>query len=272
VALTSCRERAANWGAAAFFIACIVFVQLAGQPIFGAGLCAIAALVWIALPKRLKPFGSMVLAAAAGFYASEWLSGWIKAAVKLFSASEELAAALSRLSLAGYVLPLALTVRLYELKPKLLAAGRLPGRNGAFQGDSGGMKQVWLSFWIALVANAAVFGFLADWRELAGRPLFWYACGLLFALLNSSLETVIWRGLALSRCIGAFGRFGGIAVSGIAFGLYHYSFTGSWPLCLFFGAGGVYFGWLAWRCGGLLAPWLLHFALNVLFVIGGMIF
>jgi membrane protease YdiL (CAAX protease family) len=270
--LKSYRERAADWSAAVFFIACIVLTQLAVQPIVGAGLCAVAALVWIALPKRLKPFGSMVLAAAAGFYASEWLSGWIKETVKLFSASEEPAAALSRLSLAGYVLPLALTVRLYELKPTLLAAGRFPGRNGALPGDPSRMKHVWRSFWIALAANAAVFGFLADWEELAGRPLFWYACGLLFALLNSSLETVIWRGYVLSRCIGAFGAAGGIAVSGIAFGLYHYSFTGNWPLCLFFGAGGVYFGWLAWRCGGLLAPWLLHFALNVLFVIGGMIF
>lgn len=265
------REQALDWSMAALLILHMLFMQLVSAPVLAIGLSAVAAIWVAAVPVGQKPMASAILAIVIGFYTAEWISGAIKDYTKTFSSSAELAASLSRFGLVGYLVPLALTACWFPLRTKLLAVGNLSKRIRMPSLLGNVSDPIWRVLLIAMLANIAVFYWLIDWRELTVQPAVWFWSGLLFAWINASLETVLWRGFVLSRCIDAFGVMKGIIICGAAFGLYHYSFIQDWRLCVLFGFGGIALGWLAWKSGGLLAPWLLHFALNVLFVLSGMI-
>ena len=269
MALRMSKEQALDWGMAALFIISIVLMQLIAELSLAFGLWGFLALSLVAVPSRYKPAAAMILAIVTGYYAAGSISEAMKEYSRTVSPSAELAVALSRIGLVGYLVPLALTVRLYPLRTNLLAVGTLPRLPIASRDVP---QPIWRALSIALLANIALFCLLIDWRYLFVQPAVWFWSGLLFASINSSLETVLWRGFALSRCIDAFGAIRGILICGAAFGLYHYSFIQDWRICILFGFGGIFFGWLAWKSGGLFAPWLLHFVMNILFVMSGMIF
>ena len=96
--------------------------------------------------------------------------------------------------------------------------------------------------------------------------------GLAFAIVNSVLEELLWRGFILSRTIQLCGEKFGLILMSIAFGLYHYPLGFSLPICLFFSLGGIYFGGIAIHSKGLLLGTIMHISMNVLFVALGIIF
>ena len=96
--------------------------------------------------------------------------------------------------------------------------------------------------------------------------------GLAFALVNSVLEELLWRGFILSRTIELCGEKLGLVVMSLAFGLYHYPLGFSLPICLVFSLGGIYFGGIAIGSKGLLLGTIMHMSMNVLFVTLGIIF
>lgn len=87
--------------------------------------------------------------------------------------------------------------------------------------------------------------------------------GLVVALLTLSLapgvfEELAFRGILQERMEAFFGRWQGILLTGVAFGLAH-GMTGALPLQMGIG---IYLCWLRSRCGSLLPGMALHMAYN----------
>jgi len=95
--------------------------------------------------------------------------------------------------------------------------------------------------------------------------------GLFFAVINSILEEVLWRGFILGRVIDYIGEKQGLILSSIAFGFYHLSYGFSIWVCLAFAVGGFYMGGIAIKSRGLLAPIIMHFFVNMAFLSFGII-
>lgn len=254
---------------ALLLVGCVALLQLTSGPAAGLLLCAAAGACWLLAPPRSKPFAATVAALACGYCASGLLSAAVARAALDSAAPAALASALSRLGLVGYVLPLAWCAWRYPPRPNLVAAGALSERVPRPFARGKAEDPVWAVLLIAAAANAAGFAWAIDGAALAAAPPVWFAAALLFAAINALLETIVWRGFVLSRCVESFGAAYGTLVCGAAFGAYHYAFVPHWGLCAALGLGGVALGWLALRSKGLLAPLLLQFALNLLFVFSG---
>jgi len=95
--------------------------------------------------------------------------------------------------------------------------------------------------------------------------------GLLFAIVNALLEEIIWRGFVLSRAVSLVGEKQALIITALAFGLYHLSLGFPIWACLIFSIGGLYMGGAAIRSKGLLAPFVMHVFVNMIFVVFGMI-
>ncbi|WP_052759695.1 CPBP family intramembrane glutamic endopeptidase [Paenibacillus sp. DMB20] len=128
--------------------------------------------------------------------------------------------------------------------------------------------------WRFLIIFAAVavfsFSWMIDWNQPDIVQLLVYAFG--FSAVNAILEEILWRGYILSGFAGLFGEVKGIFIAGTGFGFYHLHLGFSWWVCLLFAV----FGWMmsavAVRSQGLLPVIAMHFMMNMLFVLSGMIF
>ena len=96
-------------------------------------------------------------------------------------------------------------------------------------------------------------------------------CGLLFATVNALLEEIVWRGLILSRAVSLVGEKQALLITALAFGLYHISLGFPLWACLIFSVGGIYMGGATIISKGLLAPFVMHVFVNMIFVAFGMI-
>ena len=177
---------------------------------------------------------------------------------------------LSRLSLILFVLPFALAAALTKEKPLYLATGSW-GKTIYFPWIfKGPIKDpIWRFMLIFLVVVCGIFSFFMDWGQPQFLVLIGYA--LSFALINAVLEELLWRGYILSHFVGRFGELKGLIIAGATFGLYHYHLGFSWPVCLLFSIFGIMMGGVAIRSKGLVPVMVMHFVMNVLFVLSGMI-
>ncbi|HEY2495369.1 MAG TPA: CPBP family intramembrane glutamic endopeptidase [Paenibacillus sp.] len=96
--------------------------------------------------------------------------------------------------------------------------------------------------------------------------------GLVFAFINAILEEFLWRGYVLSRFVDGLGEKQGLIIGSIVFGMYHYSLGFPWSICALFAVLGMLLGGIVIRSQGLLPVIILHFIMNVLFVLSGLIF
>ena len=102
-------------------------------------------------------------------------------------------------------------------------------------------------------------------------PLSLLGYGLLFALVNSILEEIIWRGLILQNTVNLIGEKQALLITALAFGIYHLSLGFPLWACLIFSIGGIYMGGAAIISKGLLAPFIMHIFVNLIFVVYGVI-
>ena len=176
---------------------------------------------------------------------------------------------LSRFALLGYLLPF--IVWLY-FEPQKIYPFRFGDTKARIQ-----MPFVWYGIRDNVVRVSIVFSSLC----LVFAAVFFYTnrisvnvlfVGFTFAVVNSVLEEILWRGLILSRTIQLCGEKYGLTMMSLTFGLYHYPLGFSLPICLFFSLGGIYFGGIAIRSKGLLLGMVMHISMNVLFVTLGIIF
>ena len=78
------------------------------------------------------------------------------------------------------------------------------------------------------------------------------------AITPAICEELLFRGYLQRQFERSFGIAGGIAATGILFGVYHFRLTQVIPLAVL----GIFLGWLVWRTGSLWAPILVHFLNN----------
>lgn len=201
-----------------------------------------------------------VLYRALGAEIRHWLEG-----------TEDLAIILSRLSLIAFILPLAVATWFSgNDRPQLLTGGHWK-RTIYFPWIVAGFREdpIWRFMLIFAAVSTAIFTFVIDWRREDLPMLAVYA--LLFAVINSVLEELLWRGYILSRVVKDYGVIHGLVIAGAAFGFYHLHLGFPWGICLLFSLFGMMMGAVAIRSGGLGPVTVLHFVMNLWFVMSGMI-
>ncbi|SMF87215.1 hypothetical protein SAMN05661091_3662 [Paenibacillus uliginis N3/975] len=184
---------------------------------------------------------------------------------------EEWAIILSRLSLIGFLIPFGWFHRFKGGKATYLAAGKwnnpiyFPFILKGFLSDP-----IWRFLLIFTGVTVLSFAWVIDWHRPDLGLLLIYACS--FALVNAVLEEILWRGYILSGFVGILGEVKGLIVAGVGFGFYHYHLGFSWLICLLFSVFGMMMSATTIRSQGLLPVIVMHFVMNILFVLSGMIF
>ncbi|UOY94292.1 CPBP family intramembrane metalloprotease [Ectobacillus sp. JY-23] len=111
--------------------------------------------------------------------------------------------------------------------------------------------------------------FILKNEDISHYKVWWLA--IAFALINASLEELIWRGILLTRFSTHFGASWGIAITSLGFGLQHYSLGFPWLICLLFSMGGFFYGWITVKAESIYPAVIWHIGLNMLMVLSGFI-
>lgn len=96
--------------------------------------------------------------------------------------------------------------------------------------------------------------------------------GIVFSLLNTLLEEILWRGLILPSVLTFSTKKQALILTALSFGLYHISLGFPLWACMLFAIGGFYMAGLALQEEGILASCIMHFVVNLLFVAANLIF
>lgn len=121
---------------------------------------------------------------------------------------------------------------------------------------------------LATVGYAWLNGGLVDGAEPSTAMRF-ALLAMALTLLQVGAEEVLFRGWLQPALIARIGAIGGIAAGAAVFACFHLSAGVSSPISLFnLLLGGLLFGLLAWRSGGLIAPFIAHYAWNVIEDVG----
>lgn len=254
------------------FLASVVLLQTSSWQGYYYVICGAALLLLLVVPNTFKPLASLSAAYAAGFILHEQMETAILAYSVASKFTSELTIAVSRFSLIGYFIPLVLAGLTFRHRYRLLAMGSLSTRIYVPFSDRRLSDPIWRIVLITIAGNAAIFAFIMDWQHLGSKWQAWVGPGIVFALVNALLETMLWRGFILSQLIETVGTRFGLLAASLAFGLYHLSLVHHWWLCIAIAGGGIGLGLLAICSRGLLASALLHFVMNILFVMSGNIF
>lgn len=94
---------------------------------------------------------------------------------------------------------------------------------------------------------------------------------LFFSLVNAFLEELLWRKYILEQMTNFYSGQTLLITSSLLFGIYHMSLGFSLIVCLAYAVGGFYMGGVALFSKGILSPFLMHFIVNILFVLLGII-
>ncbi|GIP33176.1 CPBP family intramembrane glutamic endopeptidase [Paenibacillus sp. J2TS4] len=250
------------------FLLMIVITQLEeGRP-YLVGLAALlaATLPWI--KRRFTPLHTAILGYMAGFLLYRAFNDWIGSMM----IGHERIILLNRLSLILIIAPIALLSFMYREKP-IPYLGRPDLRAKLFfPFIESGFHQVTVRTFliIAFLINAAVFAPFIFMRKESLDPSF-FVIAISFAVINSILEEVLWRGVLLRRFGEAIGVYPGLMVTSLGFGLQHHSLGFDWWICLLFAGGGIFYGAVVLRSGSLYPAIVWHGVLNLLMAYSGLI-
>lgn len=174
---------------------------------------------------------------------------------------------LSRLSLIGMLIWF---IIIRDKKTKYLAVGQWNNRiYFPFILKGPISDPIWRFLLIFIAVTLMIFIWMIDWsRPDLGSLVLYAVC---FAFINAVLEELLWRGYILSRYVQVVGEVRGIIIAGIGFGFYHLHLGFSWWICLLFALFGMMMSATAVRSQGLLPVMVMHFTMNILFVLSGMI-
>jgi membrane protease YdiL (CAAX protease family) len=91
------------------------------------------------------------------------------------------------------------------------------------------------------------------------------ALGVALTLFQAAAEELLFRGWLQPVIVERIGAAGGIVLTAVLFGAFHMlGGTGGAISLVNLALGGLWFGLLAWRSGGVLAPLMAHFAWNAI--------
>ncbi|WP_236628625.1 CPBP family intramembrane glutamic endopeptidase [Paenibacillus mucilaginosus] len=261
-----------NQDRSAYLMACLFVGAVIGVQVLPLGYTAAGA-AGLLLLSLFRPHASYRGAAAA---TAAYMAGYViyTCLVPLFHAlpgDREAVISLSRLSLIGFLVPFYFANRMDPPRVNYLKRGSFretiyfPFIFSGFLRDP-----IWRFLLIFAAVTLTAFVWAMDWKqENLGRMLLY---ALLFAVINAPLEEVLWRGYVLSRFTDRLGETRGLLAMALGFGFYHYSLGFPWSICALFSFFGLLMGGVAVRSRGLLPVILLHFWMNVLFVLGGIVF
>lgn len=230
-----------------------------------AGLFALIIICTGLISKLTRPL-SLLLALCAGGYLL-----WAAVVPMLSGLTDNpyFAVILGRFGLLGYLILFAVWRVLFRPETKLFAAGDALGTIQFPLIWKGRREPVW-RFILIFCSMCLVPMVVAVATSAPAGNIILY--GLLFSLINASLEEMLWRGFILERLVGLAGEKQGLVISALAFGLYHLSLGFSVWACLVFAVGGFYMGGVTIRARGLLPAFAMHVFVNMIFVLFGMIF
>ncbi len=161
----------------------------------------------------------------------------------------------ARLGVGLSVIGLALIGLLVSGEVPPLRTGPAAITGSAFPAGAGALALVLASAWIGGVAVGR--------PHPAAEDAALFAIGSLLTFLGVFGEELLVRGLLQPALVRAWGPTAGILVASLAFMVIH--MVGGWghPVSLLnILLAGIWFGLLAWRTGGLIAPMLAHFGYN----------
>lgn len=174
-----------------------------------------------------------------------------------------------RLGLAGYLLPFGIWAALDKTKISTLHAGDFKAPI-YFPLIWKGRKETTTSFLLIFCGIFAVPILVLAFNRQVTLQVILY--GLLFSLVNSVLEEILWRGLILPRMAEMAFLPVALVASALTFGVYHLSLGFPFWACMLFSIGGFYMGGIALTSRGLAASVVMHITVNMMFVMAGMIF
>lgn len=200
-----------------------------------------------------------------------WMASYIHIhVISMFECTREVEIILSRFSLLGYIIPYFIFMKLSKPQTNYLSIGSFRNSIHTPLIWRGIRDPIWRFLLIASGVILISFSFVIDFGREDFYMLLLY--GVLFAVVNSILEEILWRGFILPRFVDYLGEKIGLIITSIGFGFYHYSIGFPWVICALFSLCGMLLGGVAIRSKGLLPVIILHFIMNVMFALSGMIF
>ncbi|MBX3001199.1 MAG: CPBP family intramembrane metalloprotease [Caldilineaceae bacterium] len=263
------RETIARLGFSLVFIACVMAVQLISPSAFLV-FAVITTLLSFFVTKSRRMILIMAVLYGIGYWLSTTAESFIVDALQFSNIQSEARIVLVRFSLVGFILPLALFAKLYPTQPNYFAIGNFT-RTIYFPFIWKGIKDpIWRFLLVSTAVMTVLSSFWIDFQREDLPVILMY--GVLFAVVNSTLEEILWRGLVLPRFVDFLGEKLGLVIASLGFGLYHYSIGFSWFACLLFTLPGIVMGGLVIRSRGLAAVILFHIVSNLIMILSGMIF
>nr|WP_286170853.1 CPBP family intramembrane glutamic endopeptidase [Bacillus sp. NTK071] len=95
--------------------------------------------------------------------------------------------------------------------------------------------------------------------------------GILFAIVNATLEEVIWRGIMLSSLKRNVSTFYAVLITSIGFGLLHISIGISLIISLLFSFGGLFYAIVVIKTKSIYPSIVFHIVINLGMVFNGWI-
>lgn len=253
------------------FVGTVIAVQLA-TVYMSLGWFIILSIIYMCKPiqRGIREVALWSALYLLGYWLSFSVNDVIFNTLNLVDLPRELIIACSRLSLFGYIVPFLLYAKVNKTTTNYIAKGSFT-ENICFPLIWVGLKDpIWRFILIASCTVILSFSFVIDFKQDGLYRLLWF--GIWFALINSVLEEILWRGLILNRFVDLLGEKWGLVAVSLGFGMYHYSLGFPWIVCALFSIFGMMLGGIAIRSKGLLPVIILHFIMNILFVLSGLIF
>lgn len=95
--------------------------------------------------------------------------------------------------------------------------------------------------------------------------------GILFAVINATLEEILWRGILLSNLKENISTFYALGITSIGFGLLHLSIGIPFIICLLFSFGGLFYAIVVLKTNSIYPSIVFHMVINLGMVFNGWI-
>jgi uncharacterized protein len=95
--------------------------------------------------------------------------------------------------------------------------------------------------------------------------------GILFALINATLEEILWRGILLSNLKENISTFYAVVITSIGFGLLHLSIGIPVIVCFLFSFGGLFYAIVVLKTNSIYPSIVFHIVINLGMVFNGWI-
>lgn len=243
-----------------FFLG-IIFISLS---MMSGGLLVLISLLIIYISAvKYRSFTALFMSFLLGLllfqYANNYINDW--------DISVEIKTLINRSLLIIIIAGLVITQMFY--KQKIFLYSQLPKWN----------NRITLPFHTIKVSNFLLIGFTVSSTILI--PLFVYQeisdvqsmllFGILFAIINATLEEIIWRGILLSSIKRYISTFYALVITSLGFGLLHMSVGIPVVISLLFSFGGLFYAIVVLKTNSIYPAIVFHIVINLGMVFNGWI-